>query len=184
MSASNPDSRLSQKDKKNGAHRFTGRAPGLRGFLASTCPSIPYSTAMRYRQLAQRTRQALDLPPALPLEWLLSSDSPSSLITDPALLSAITKGRRNLSSLLSSNPTQTALSRTLIKTLDLYPAPLLSRADRASRRRSSRYDAATAQATLDRYASTLSSRLASGLPLSPPEKRALKLLSQLRAALR
>ena len=138
---------------------------------------------MRYRQLAQRTRQALNLPPALPLEWLLSTDSPSSLTSDSALLSAITKGRRALSTLLSTNPTQTALSRHLIKTLDLYPAPLLSRADRASRRRSTRYDAVTAQATLDRYATTLGTRINSGAILSPDEKRALKLLERLRSAL-
>jgi hypothetical protein len=183
LSASNPDTRLSATDSATRAHRFTGRAPGLRGFLSSTCPSIPYSTAMRYRQLAQRTRQALNLSPALPLEWLLSDENPASLTQDSQLLAAIPRARRALASLLACNPTQTALSRTLIKTLDLYPAPLLSRADRASRRRSTRYDAATAQATLNRYATTLSSRLASGAPLSKDEKRALKLLFQLRAAL-
>jgi hypothetical protein len=138
---------------------------------------------MRYRQLAQRTRLYLHLPAALPLEWLLSNANPSALTTDPALLAAIPRGRRALAALLASNPTQTALSRALVKSLNLYPAPLLSRADRASRRRASSYDAATAQATLDRYATTLSSRVASHAPLSPPEKRALKLLSQLRAAL-
>jgi hypothetical protein len=184
LSASNPDTRLSNTDSTTRVHRFTGRAPGLRGFLAATCPSIPYSTAMRYRQLAQRTRQALNLPPALPLEWLLSDENPAALTHDSTLIAAIPRARRALASLLASTPTQTALSRTLIKTLNLYPAPLLSRADRASRRRSSRYDAATAQATLNRYSTTLSKRLASGAPLSKDEKRALKLLSQLRAALR
>jgi hypothetical protein len=184
LSASNPDTRLSATDSSTRAHRFTGRAPGLRGYLSSTCPTIPYSTAMRYRQLAQRTRLYLQLPAALPLEWLLSTAKPSSLTTDPALLASISRGRRALAALLADNTSQTALSRALIKSLNLYPAPTLSRADRASRRAYTRYDAATAQATLDRYAQTLNQHIASGVPLSPPEKRALKLLSQLRAALR
>ena len=182
LSASNPDTRLSTPDIR--AHRFAGRAPGLRGFLADTCPTIPYSTAMRYRQLAQRTRQALDLPAALPLEWLLSDKKPSSLTQDPQLLAVLPRARRALSALLAANPTQVALSRALIKALDLYPAPLLSRADRASRRRASRYDAATAQATLNRYAETLDRHISSGTPLSKDERRALKLLERLRAALR
>jgi hypothetical protein len=184
LSASNPDTRLSNTDFTTRAHRFTGRAPGLRGVLAATCPTIPYSTAMRYRQLAQRTRLYLQLPAALPLEWRLAHAKPTARTTDPALLAAITRGRRALAALLADNPTLTALSRALIKSLNLYPAPTLSRAERASRARASRYDAATAQATLDRYAQTLNQHIASGVPLSPPEKRALKLLSRLRAALR
>jgi hypothetical protein len=139
---------------------------------------------MRYRQLAQRTRLYLQLPAALPLEWLLSSTRPSSLTTDPALLSIITRARRALSSLLADNPTQTALSRALVKSLNLSPAPLLSHADRASRRRSSRYDAATAQATLDRYAQTLVAHVQSGIALSKDERKAMKLLERLRASLR
>jgi hypothetical protein len=184
LAASNPDTRLSKTDSTSGAHRFTGRAPGLRGFLVSTCPAVPYSTAMRYRQLAQRTRQALSLPSALPLEWLLSAATPASLTSNPALLAAISRGRRSLAALLAANPTQAALSRTLAKALNLYPAPLLSRADRAARRRARAYDAATAQATLNRYAETLAERMASGAQLSAPEKRAVKLLSALRVALR
>jgi hypothetical protein len=184
LAATHPSARTVAPRKDGTAHRFTGRQGGLKKVLSDTCPAIPYSTAMRYKKLAQRTRQALNLPPAFPLEWLLTDESPASLTNDSTMIAAIPRARRDLSALLRDNPSQSALSRALVKTLNLYPAPLLSRADRASRARSTRYDFATAQATLSRYATTLSSRLSSGVPLTPPEKRALKLLSQLQSALR
>lgn len=54
--------------------RIKGRRGGIRAWIARFCPELSghYKTLMRYRALAQRLRQAIELPDPLPLSFLLS----------------------------------------------------------------------------------------------------------------
>ncbi|MBR6021511.1 MAG: hypothetical protein IK066_03735 [Kiritimatiellae bacterium] len=155
-----------------------GRTGGLKPYFAESLPGIPYSTAIRYRLLARRLRKALDIPPALPLEWLLTDASPASLTSDSTLLPLISPLRRRVADYLVPFHSQAALSRALAQKLDLAPCPFSRRSPRRTPAQRAR-DLAEDSALLDRYIATLSSKLRARLPLSPPEKRALAYLRAL-----
>ena len=173
LSATHPIVAVRTRDGK-----ARGRTGGLKPFFAESLPDIPYSTAIRYRLLARRLRQALDIPPALPLEWLLSDTPPASLTQDSALLPLISSLRRQVADFLAPCRSQAALSRVLVKKLDLAPCPFSRRSPRRTPAQRVR-DLADDSARLDRYIATLSSKLRARLPLSPPEKRALAYLRAL-----
>ncbi|MBR6021723.1 MAG: hypothetical protein IK066_04815 [Kiritimatiellae bacterium] len=173
LSATHPIVAVRTRDGK-----ARGRSGGLKPFFAESLPDIPYSTAIRYRLLARRFRQALDIPPAIPLEWLLSADSPASLTQDSALLPLIAPLRRRVADFLSPCHSQAALSRALVQKLDLAPCPFSRRSPRRTPAQRAR-DLAEDSARLDRYIAILSSKLRARLPLSPPEKRALAYLRTL-----
>ena len=173
LSATHPIVAVRTRDGKS-----RGRTGGLKPYFAESLPGIPYSSAMRYRLLARRLRQALDIPPAIPLEWLLSDDSPAALTQDSALLPLISPLRRRVADYLSGFRSQSALSRALVQKLDLAPCPFSRRSPRRTPAQRAR-DLADDSARLDRYIGTLSSKLLARLPLSPPEKRALAYLRAL-----
>ncbi|MBR6022893.1 MAG: hypothetical protein IK066_10825, partial [Kiritimatiellae bacterium] len=125
LSATHPIVAVRTRDGK-----ARGRTGGLKPYFAESLPGIPYSSAMRYRLLARRLRQALDIPPAIPLEWLLSDDSPAALTQDSALLPLISPLRRRVADYLSGFRSQSALSRALVQKLDLAPGPVSRRAPR------------------------------------------------------
>ena len=174
LSALHPVRTLRSSDGKTVA----GRSGGLRPYFAESLPALPYSTAMRYKLLANRLRQALDIPPPLPLEWLLSDATPTSLTQDASLLPLISPLRRKVAEYLSGFRTQSALSRDLSRRLGLAPCPFARRASRRTPDQKAR-DLASDTALLDRYVSTLSCKLRSSRPLSPPERRALACLRAL-----
>lgn len=155
-------------------NRVAGREGGLRPWFRQSLPDLPYSTAMRYRQLAQRLRQALGIPPALPLEWVLSDTAPAALTQDAALLALIPPLRRKTAAFLAGFRSQTALNRALERRLGIERCPFSGR--RLSHRRTAAqkaFDLATDVALMDRYVARLGEALKSGRKLSPPEKRAL-----------
>ena len=158
-----------------GARRkIAGREGGLKRYLAQSCPSVRYTTAMRYRKLAQRLRQYLDLPAPIPLEWLLCDTAPDALAADSSLAETILSSRRRLSALLADIRTQRALSRHLDRQLGGDRLPFSLRGKNALQ------DAALRDEILTRCEARLAAALASGRELTPEEKKALKLLQKLR----
>ena len=155
-----------------------GCSGGLKPFFAESLPDIPYSTAIRYRLLARRFRQAPDIPPAIPLEWLLPDTPPASLTQDSTLLPLISPLRRRVADFLSPFRSQSALSRALVQKLDLAPCPFSRRSPRRTPAQKAR-DLADDSALLDRYIATLDSKLRNFRLLSLPERRALAYLRAL-----
>ncbi len=93
------DSGNHYRESPTGAKRIQSRGRGLRGYLADNRIPVSYSTLMRYRLLALRLRQFLQLDPRLPLEWLLPGESPDRPL--PADLQApCSTARRRLAHLL------------------------------------------------------------------------------------
>ena len=173
-SAAHPITTLRSSDGKS----IAGRSGGLRPWFREALPDLPYSTAMRYRQLARRLRQALDIPPALPLEWLLSDTSPAALTQDAALLPLISPLRRKLASFLAPYRTQAALTRALASRLGIARCPFSPRSRRRTPEQKAR-DLTEDAALMDRYLARLAQKVREHRPLSPPEKRALARLQAL-----
>ena len=63
-------------ESPTGAKRIKSRGRGMRGYIADNRINVSYSTLMRYRRLALRLRQLLQLDARLPLEWILPSEAP------------------------------------------------------------------------------------------------------------
>ena len=169
-----------QTVRTNDGSRVAGRQGGLRPWFKQSLPDLPYSTAMRYKQLAQRLRQALAVPPAIPLEWLLTEDAPGALTRDAALVALIPGLRRATAKFLAGFQSQSALNRALEKRLGIARCPFSGR--RTSRRRTpaqKAYDRATDEALMERYLARLGKAVKAGRKLSPPERRALAHLQAL-----
>ncbi|MBR6021311.1 MAG: hypothetical protein IK066_02710 [Kiritimatiellae bacterium] len=167
LSATHPIEAVRTRDGK-----ARGRSGGLKPFFAESLPDIPYSTAIRYRLLARRLRQALEIPLAIPLEWLLCDDSPAVLTQDSALLPLIPALRRRVAGFLGPFRSQAALSRALAKKLGIAPCPFSRRSARRTPAQRAR-DLAEDSARLEGYVATLFAKCRNGVPLSPPERRAL-----------
>lgn len=85
-----------------GAKRIAARGPGLKGWLAGHRIEANYSTLMKYKLLAVRLRNLLELDERLPLEWLLPGGTPDSAI--PAdLQNPYAAARRRLQGLLRTH---------------------------------------------------------------------------------
>ena len=63
-------------ESPTGAKRIQSRGRGMRGYIADNRLKVSYSTLMRYRLLALRLRQLLQIDARLPLEWLLPGEAP------------------------------------------------------------------------------------------------------------
>ncbi len=93
------DSGNRYSESPTGAKRIQSRGRGMRGYIADNRLNVSYSSLMRYRLLALRLRQFLQLDSRLPLEWLLPDEAPDrSLPSD--LQSQYATGRRRLARLL------------------------------------------------------------------------------------
>ncbi|MBR4251635.1 MAG: hypothetical protein IKQ15_05005 [Kiritimatiellae bacterium] len=93
------DSANHYRESPTGAKRIQSRGHGLRGYIADNRIAVSYSSLMRYRLLALRLRQLLQLDPRLPLEWLLPGESSDRPL--PADLQApCTTARHRLARLL------------------------------------------------------------------------------------
>ncbi|MBR4252908.1 MAG: hypothetical protein IKQ15_11530 [Kiritimatiellae bacterium] len=64
------------RESPTGAKRIQSRGRGMRGYIADNHLGVSYSSLMRYRLLALRLRQLLQLDARLPLEWLLPGEAP------------------------------------------------------------------------------------------------------------
>ena len=118
----------------NGAKRYRSRGGGLKAYLADNRIPTPYSTLMRYKLLATRLRQLLDLDPQLPLEWLLPHSAPACAIPSD-LREPYWNARRRLARLLRAHPNATRLRKHVDAKLGI---PELLRARRNARDEKSR----------------------------------------------
>jgi hypothetical protein len=94
------------------------RPGGMKGWLEDRRVAIPYSTAMRYKKLAQRLRQLLSLDDRIPLEWLVDG-LPTNQSLPPDLAAPSANAKRQLSRLLSENRSLAALTRTVEQKLGI-----------------------------------------------------------------
>ena len=93
------DSGNHYRQSPTGAKRIQSRGRGMRGYIADNHLNVSYSTLMRYRLLAIRLRQLLQLDARLPLEWLLPDEAPDRAL--PADLQVpYSTARRRLARLL------------------------------------------------------------------------------------
>ncbi len=90
----------------------------MKGWLADRRIRIPYSTAMRYKKLAQRLRQILSLDDRLPLEWLIEG-LPAGQTLPADLADSHAAGVRRLSRILRGNRSLAALTRYAEKELGI-----------------------------------------------------------------
>ena len=104
----------------DGRCHLVSRGGGLKEWLKNAAPTIPYSTAMRYRRLAGHLRQWLQLSPEIPLAWLFSSaPSPASLTPSAPLRRQLARARRAFCELLADYPSLARLQRRLETDLGL-----------------------------------------------------------------
>ncbi len=94
------------------------RTGGMKGWLSDRRIRIPYSTAMRYKKLAQRLRQVLSLDDRLPLEWVMSG-VPEDRQLPADLAAPFATASRRLAKLLRENRTLASLTRTVEKALGI-----------------------------------------------------------------
>ncbi len=102
-----------------------GRGGGLKGWLAQYCPTVGYSSASRYRKLAERFLDYLQFEKtnaSWALSWILP-DKPLPETDDAETLDAIRKARSTVADLLRSFPSQRALHRLLATTLPTLAKP-------------------------------------------------------------
>ncbi len=117
-----PTAMLHARDE-NGCCRIASRGGGLKEWLKNAAPTIPYTTAMRYRLLAGRLRQWLQLPAEIPLSWLFpTAPSPASLTASVPLRRQIARARHAFTELLSDYPTLARLQRRLKTDLGILAA--------------------------------------------------------------
>lgn len=99
-----------------------GRGRGLKGWLAQYCPTVGYSSASRYRKLAERFLDYLQFEKtsaSWTMSWILP-DKPLPDTDDEDTLSAVRQTRASVALLLRHYPSQRALHRLLATT----PPPL------------------------------------------------------------
>ena len=112
------DHTISRTTLPSGKTVFRARPGGMKGWLADRRVAIPYSTAMRYKKLAQRLRQILDLDDRIPLDWLVDG-LPSAQSLPSSLFPQYQSARRRLSRFLRENPNLKALSLAADKALGI-----------------------------------------------------------------
>ena len=104
----------------DGRCHLVSRGGGLKEWLHNAAPTIPYSTATRYRRLAAHLRQWLQLSPEIPLAWLFpTAPSPASLTSSAPLRRTLARARRAFCALLADYPSLARLQRRLETDLGL-----------------------------------------------------------------
>ncbi len=92
-----------------------GRGRGLKGWLAQYCPTVGYSSASRYRKLAERFLNYLQVEKSSAswaMSWILP-DKPLPDTDDNDTLAAVRQTRASVALLLRHYPSQRALHRLL-----------------------------------------------------------------------
>ncbi len=103
------DHTIARATLPNGKTVFRARPGGMKGWLADRRVAIPYSTAMRYKKLAQRLRQILSLDDRIPLEWLVDG-IPAGHSLPSALQIPCQTAKRRLAAILREHRILKALS--------------------------------------------------------------------------
>jgi hypothetical protein len=118
------NSRVWKENPHTGRREVVFRHAGIKGWLQRNCPSVPYSTAMRYKKLASRLRTVCGLPENVPLEWLLpDSPMPPAKGLDAKTLAAIEKGRRAMDKILAEAKSLRGLDRVVEREMNLVRLP-------------------------------------------------------------
>ena len=102
-----------------------GRGRGLKGWLAQYCPTVGYSSASRYRKLAERFLDYLQFEKSSAswtMSWILP-DKPLPDTDDEDTLAAVRQTRATVSDLLRRYPSQRALHRLLAAELPTLAKP-------------------------------------------------------------
>ena len=103
------------------AGRLEARGGGLKAWLAEFCPSVPYSTACRYRKLAERLLALLALlgeGAGWAMEWILPEQPwPAGAGRSGATADAIRSVRAFVQGLLTFHPSQRGLRWVLTQEL-------------------------------------------------------------------
>ncbi len=105
--------------------RVQGRSGGLKGWLAQYCPTVGYSSANRYRKLAERFLDYLQFEKtsaSWTMSWILP-DKPLPDTDDEDTLSAVRQTRASVALLLRHYPSQRALHRLLAAELPTIAKP-------------------------------------------------------------
>ena len=105
--------------------RMGGRSGGLKAWLTQYCPTVNYSSASRYRKLAERflTYLQFDTSSATwAMSWILP-DKPLPDTEDDDTRTAYTKTRTAVAALLHYYPSQRALHRLLATELGRAAKP-------------------------------------------------------------
>lgn len=134
------DHTVVRKKNRHGKLVIRSRKGGLKGWLSDRRVRIPYSTAMRYKKLAQRLRAVLELDDRLPLEWVLSgvpADRPLPAELDGPCAAAT----RRLAKILRENRSLAGLARYveaklgIVRVLAVRKAPARRRTGGAKSRK-------------------------------------------------
>ena len=112
------DHTLIRERLPNGKMVIRARKGGMKGWLLDHRVKVGYSTVMRYKKLAQRLRQVLELDDRIPLEWVMAG-VPEGQTLPGELAGAFSAARRRLGRLLKENPTLKALSLAVEKALGI-----------------------------------------------------------------
>lgn len=112
------DHSLVRKVDAAGRLVIRARTGGMKGWLKDHRIPVGYSTAMRYKKLAQRLRQVLSLDDRLPLEWVMSG-VPADHPLPADLTAPCAAASRRLAKLLRENRTLAALTRAVEKALGI-----------------------------------------------------------------
>ena len=102
-----------------------GRGRGLKGWIAQYCPTIGYSSASRYRKLAERFLDYLQFEKSSAnwtMSWILP-DKPLPETDDADTLAAVRQTRITVADLLRRYPSQRALHRLLAAELPTLARP-------------------------------------------------------------
>ncbi len=102
-----------------------GRGRGLKGWLAQYCPTVGYSSASRYRKLAERFLDYLQFEKtsaSWAMSWILP-DKPLPDTDDADTLAAVRQTRATVSDLLRRYSSQRALHRLLAAELPTLAKP-------------------------------------------------------------
>ncbi len=102
-----------------------GRGRGLKGWLAQYCPTVGYSSASRYRKLAERFLDYLQFEKtsaSWTMSWILP-DKPLPDTDDDDTLAAVRQTRITVADLLRRYPSQRALHRLLAAELPTLARP-------------------------------------------------------------
>ena len=104
----------------DGRCHLVSRGGGLKEWLKNAAPTIPYSTATRYRRLARHLRQWLQLPPEIPISWLFpTAPSPATLTPSAPFRRTLARARRAFCALLVDYPSLARLQRRIETDLGL-----------------------------------------------------------------
>ena len=107
--------------KRDADGRIASRGGGLKAWLAEFCPSIPYSTACRYRKLAERLLELLALQgegAGWAMEWVLPGQPwPNGVARTGEAAAAIRSVRKFVEGLLTFHPSQRGLRWLLTREL-------------------------------------------------------------------